>query len=129
MIDPKKNKSNQEDENRDMEPQDLAYNEEEDSYELDVDDNDPDWDHPADYDTISEGAETEDSTYDPANPFVGEEYASRDELQEEDLTDNNMHIEEAKDLKPSKLDEKLARNAEDERDDLDEEGYPKNDEA
>jgi len=107
--------------------QNLAYNEELDSYELDVEDNDPTYDHPANYDTLSEGAVDDDSTYDDSNPFVGDEYADRDELEEEDLEDASMRIETFKHDRLSPLDKKLAENEEDLRDDLDEEGYPKND--
>lgn len=106
-------------------PKDLVYNKEDASYELDVNDNDPDWEHPSDYDTISEGAADDDSTYDSSNPYVGEEYAPLDELQEENLEDNNMHVEGESIVRVSKEDEELSRDAEDERDDLDEEGYPK----
>ncbi|WP_312187498.1 hypothetical protein [Sphingobacterium sp.] len=107
--------------------QNLAFNEELDSYEMDVDDEDPDYDHPANYDTISEGAIDDDSTYDDSNPFVGDEYANRDELKEEDLNNANMRIENIQHESLSPLDKKLAENEEDLRDDLDEEGYPKND--
>lgn len=116
------------DEQGPSDPQDLAYNEEEDSYELDVQDNDPEWEHPMDYDTISEGAQDDDSTYDDSNPYVGEEYADKEDLANEELGDNNMHISDDRILKVSKLDEDLSHNAEDDRDDLDEEGYPKNEE-
>lgn len=107
--------------------QNLAFNEELDSYEMDVDDEDPDYDHPANYDTISEGAIDDDSTYDDSNPFVGDEYANRDELKEEDLNNANMRIENIQHERLSPLDKKLAENEEDLRNDLDEEGYPKND--
>lgn len=107
--------------------QDLAFNEELDSYEMDVDDNDPDYDHPADYDTVAEGAIDDDSTYDDSNPFVGDEYATQDELKEEDLDNANMRIKTFDHERLSPLDKKLAENEEDLRDDLDEEGYPKND--
>lgn len=107
--------------------QNLAYNKDMDSYELDVDDNDPDYDHPANYDTLSEGAIDDDSTYDNSNPFVGDEYADREDLEEDELEDAHMRIESFKHNRLSPLDKKLAQNEEDLRDDLDEEGYPKND--
>ncbi|VTP98053.1 MULTISPECIES: hypothetical protein [Sphingobacterium] len=123
----KKNKLNDDDQGP-RDPNNLAYDSEEDSYELDVNDRDPDWEHPSDYDTISEGAADDDSTYDSANPYVGDEYAPLEELREENLDDNNMHIEGESIVRVSKEDEELSRDAEDYRDDLDEEGYPKNDE-
>ncbi|MNE53552.1 hypothetical protein D3C87_999220 [compost metagenome] len=107
--------------------QNLAYNRDMDSYEMDVDDNDPDYDHPANYDTLSEGAIDDDSTYDNSNPFVGDEYADREDLEEDELEDAHMRIENFKHNRLSPLDKKLAQNEEDLRDDLDEEGYPKND--
>ncbi|WP_312362859.1 hypothetical protein [Sphingobacterium sp.] len=107
--------------------QDLTFNKDLDSYEMDVDGNDPDYAHPADYDTIAEGAVDDDSTYDNSNPFVGDEYASKDELQGEDLDQANMRIETFDHERLSPLDKRLAENEEDLRDDLDEEGYPKND--
>lgn len=126
-MEEKKNKKNVEGEDANFEPRDLAYNEEDASYELDVNDKDPDWDHPANYDTLSEGAENDDSTYDSANPYVGDEYADLDELREDSLEDNNMRITDASNLRVSKKDEELAKDEEDYRDDLDAEGYPKND--
>lgn len=127
IMEEKKNKKNVEGEGANFEPRDLAYNEEDASYELDVNDKDPDWDHPANYDTLSEGAENDDSTYDSSNPYVGDEYADLDELREDNLEDNNMRITDASNLRISKKDEELAKDEEDYRDDLDAEGYPKND--
>lgn len=106
------------------EPQDLNYNQQEDSYEMDVNDNDPDWEHPMDYDTLSKGAREDDSTYDEANPYVGEEYADQEELNEEQLDQQQMYIDRGRIVHLSTHDEKLSENAEDQRDDLDEEGYP-----
>ncbi|MGJ1367514.1 hypothetical protein [Sphingobacterium spiritivorum] len=50
-----KNKQGKTDEEKDNLADNLSYNTEKDSYELDVDDDDPDYDHPADYDTLAEG--------------------------------------------------------------------------
>ncbi|WP_156309423.1 hypothetical protein [Sphingobacterium endophyticum] len=120
----KKNQLNDDDQGP-KDPKDLAYDADDASYEFDVNDNDPDWDHPSDYDSVSEGAADDDSTYDSSNPYVGDEYASLEELKEEGLEDNNMHIEGDGIVKVSKLDEELSHDEEDDRDDLDEEGYPK----
>ena len=103
----------------------LSFDEEKGSYELDVDDDDPDWDHPADYATISEGAEEDSSRYDNSNPLVGNEYAELDELKEQNLNRSSMHITSEESLKVSKRDEELSQTKEDSRDDLDEEGYRK----
>lgn len=104
---------------------DLIYDAEKESYVYDVDDKDPDYDHPADYPTLSEGAEDDDSSYDEANPFVGDEYVEKDELKADNLENSHMHIAKEDDLKVSPYDSKLAEDMEDYRDDLDEEGYPK----
>lgn len=103
---------------------DLSYDEEKESYILDVDDDDPVWDHPADYNSISPGAKDDSSAYDVSNPLVGDEYAAADELRKDDFSDLGIRTVSEDSLKTSKRDEDLARNEEDERDDLDEEGYP-----
>lgn len=110
-----------------QEPNNLAYNEEEGSYELDVYDQDADWEHPMDYDTISKGADQDNSTYDDSNPYVGEEYADLKNLQQEELENNQMQVRDDRIVKVSSYDQELAKDEEDNRDDLDEEGYPKND--
>lgn len=121
-----KRRENNEEEQKDTNLSDnLAYDTEKESYEYDVEDRNPDYDHPADYPTLSEGAEDDDSTYDEANPFVGDEYEDREELKEDNREEANMHIIEEEDLKVSDFDKRLAEDMEDYRDDLDEEGYPK----
>ena len=110
----------EETEGNDETPKDLAFNEEKGSYELDVEDNDQEWDHPADYSTISLGADEDTSNYDTANPFVGSEYSDLEELREEEFAKANMRIASEKELKTSRLDKKLSN---DERDgDIFEEG-------
>ncbi|MFD1771026.1 hypothetical protein [Sphingobacterium suaedae] len=118
-------KIDEDDLNNDHTPGDLSFDEENRSFEFDVDDDDPDYEHPADYPTVSEGATDDDSTYDEANPFVGDEYAEQDELKAEDLENAHMHITDEKNLKVSGYDERLSESMEDYRDDLDAEGYPK----
>lgn len=105
----------------------LAYDEEKGTYINDVNDNDEDWDHPANYSTISIGATNDDSSYDVSNPYVGSEYADIDELNDENLENEGMHITNIKNLKTPRIDKELARDEEDLRTDLDEEGYPKRD--
>ena len=123
---PESNKRNEEEEDAVARPSDdLIYDSEKESYAYDVAGEDPDYEHPADYPTLSEGAEDDDSTYDEANPFVGDEYAEKGDLKEENLDDSNMHIVGEEALKVNPYDEKIAENMEDYRDDLDEEGYPK----
>lgn len=112
-------------EDRDEEVNDLAFDENKGSYEFDVEDDDPDWEHPSDYDTVSNGANEDSSVYDASNPYVGSEYADLEDLQEDDINNLGMRIVDKKNLKVSKFDEVISRDEEDQRDDLDEEGYPK----
>src|SRR5690606_30050408 len=81
--------------------------------------------HPPYSHNSREGAAYDYSTNDSSTPYVGDEYAPLEELEEEDLEDNNMHIEGESIVRVSKEDEELSKDAEDDRDDLDEEGYPK----
>lgn len=105
----------------------LSYDKQKNSYEYDVKGEEKDYDHPLPYDTISTGAVNDDSTYDEANPYVGNEY-DEDGQVDEQIDGNGMYIDETGDsvlLDPT--DKLLAQTEEDFRDDLDEEGYPKND--
>jgi hypothetical protein len=107
---------------------DLSFNEDKQSYELDVKGEDKDYDHPMPYETVAAGAVDDDSTYDEANPYVGDEYATDVEKVKDKLDELGMHIDnEGESVLLSAEDELLARTEEDFRDDLDEEGYPKND--
>ena len=106
---------------------DLSFNADKNSYELDVKGTERDYDHPMNYDTIATGSINDDSTYDEANPYVGDEYADKEEVLEEGLDEMGMHVDNGESVVLSPEDELLARTEEDERDDLDEEGYPKND--
>jgi hypothetical protein len=107
---------------------DLSFNKDKQSYELDVKGNDKDYDHPMPYETVSTGAVDDNSTFDEANPYVGDEYGTDEEIAQDKLNELGMHVDSnGESVLVSPEDEILARTAEDERDDLDEEGYPKND--
>ncbi len=107
---------------------DLSFDENKQSYELDVKGEDKDYDHPMPYETVAAGAIDDDSTYDEANPYVGDEYATDVEKVKDKLDELGMHIDnDGESVLVSSEDELLARTDEDLRDDLDEEGYPKND--
>jgi len=108
------------------EPENLKYNAEEDSYELDVPSDDSDYDHPDPYNTAAKAGADYNSTYDEANPMAGDEYI-KDESLETDVDNLGMHISNGDDLQVDPIDDILSRTSEDDRDDLDEEGYPKND--
>ncbi|MXV53022.1 hypothetical protein GS399_18790 [Pedobacter sp. HMF7647] len=107
---------------------DLAFNEEENSYELDVKSDDPDYDHPDPYDTAAPNGEDDNSDWDEANPYVGDEY-DKDLSLETEVDKLGMHIDKGSIVEVDPVDEKLAETEEDKRDDLDEEGYPKNDQV
>ncbi|CAM4157388.1 hypothetical protein SAMN06265348_105164 [Pedobacter westerhofensis] len=106
---------------------DLSYNKEKGSYELDVKGKDKDYDHPLPYETTAANGGDDNSDYDEANPYIGDEYANKEEQQESDLDDLGMHIDDGEIVELDAEDEFLARTPEDDRTDLDEEGYPVND--
>lgn len=107
---------------------DLSFDKDKQSYELDVKGEDKNYDHPMPYETVAAGSVDDDSTYDEANPYVGDEYATNVEKAKDKLEELGMHIDnEGESVLVSPEDEILARTEEDFRDDLDEEGYPKND--
>jgi len=106
----------------------LSFNADDNSYEFDVKSDDPDYDHPDPYNTSVKNGEDMNSTYDEANPYDAiDEYIPNETL-ETDVEKLGMHIDtkgSIVDLDP--IDEVLGHTPEDDRDDLDEEGYPKND--
>lgn len=106
---------------------DLNFNAEEDSFEYDVKSDDPDYDHPDPYNTAAPNGADAESTYDEANPYdAAGEYIPNESL-ETDVDKLGMHIDNGDIVSVDPADEYLARTEEDDRDDLDEEGYPKND--
>lgn len=105
----------------------LSFNADDNSYEFDVKSDDPDYDHPDPYNTSAKNGEDAISTYDESNPYAVDEYIPNENL-EMDVDKLGMHIDSKGsivDLDP--IDEVLGHTPEDDRDDLDEEGYPKND--
>jgi len=114
-------------ENSEINKENLSFDEEKQSYELDVKGTDKEYDHPMNYNTVATGAADDDSTYDEANPYVGDEYAEKEEVVADELDELGMHIDNGESVKVNTEDEILARTPEDNRDDLDEEGYPVND--
>jgi len=105
----------------------LSFNAEDNSYEFDVKSDDPDYDHPDPYNTSVKNGEDFNSTYDEANPYAVDEYIPNENL-EMDVDKLGMHIDNAGSIvNVDPIDEVLGHTPEDDRDDLDEEGYPKND--
>jgi len=107
-----------------IDKQQLKYNAGDNSYEYDVKSDDPDYDHPDPYNTSVKNGDDMNSTYDEANPYdAGDEYIPNESL-ETDVDLLGMHIADSIEVDP--VDETLSHTPEDDRDDLDEEGYPKN---
>jgi len=105
----------------------LHFNAEDDSFEYDVESDDPDYDHPDPYNTSVKNGADMNSTYDEANPYdAGDEYIPNESL-ETDVDQLGMHIGDEKILEIDPIDDILSRTPEDNRPDLDEEGYPIND--
>ena len=112
----------------DTEFQNLKFNEDTNSYELDVtSDEEEEYDHPDPYDTTAKNGSDMNSDYDEANPYVGGLEYDKTASLETDIEQLAMHKISEEDLQISISDELLSRTPEDFRDDLDEEGYPKND--
>jgi len=109
------------------EPQNLNYNGDLDSFELDVKSDDPDYDHPDPYNTgVKDGGDAI-STYDESNPLATDEYIANEDL-EDDVDALGMHVDKTgESISVDAVDRALSHTPEDDRDDLDEEGYPKND--
>jgi hypothetical protein len=105
----------------------LNFDEKTNSFELDVKGDDPDYDHPLPYETSAVNGEDFNSDYDEANPYIGDEYGSKDEQIEDGLDSLGMHVDSGESILLSPEDGLLAKTPEDERTDLDEEGYPIND--
>lgn len=107
--------------------EDLTFNKDKNTFEVDVKGKDADYDHPFPYETPSDNGADFNSDYDEANPYIGDEYGRPVPEPEKELEDFGMHIDNGESVELSPEDELLARTPEDERDDLDEEGYPVND--
>jgi len=110
-----------------IDKEDLNYNADENSFEYDVQSDDPDYEHPDPYNTSVKNGEDMNSTYDEANPYdATEEYIPNESL-ETDVDKLGMHIDDGSITGVDPTDKALGHTPEDDRDDLDEEGYPKND--
>jgi len=122
---PDRDETLREDLNMETDIDDLSYDAEKNSYEYDTPGDDPEYQHPAAYDTAVENGGDADSDFDEANPTAVEEY-DMDEDPEEELEDQGLNINSGGIVKVLPIDEELSRTPEDDRDDLDEEGYPRN---
>lgn len=104
----------------------LSYDKDKNSFVFDVKGAEKEYDHPLPYDTSAPNGEDSISTYDEANPYNGSEYNDVEQIGE-NLEEAGMHIDNGQSVELNPEDELLGRTAEDEREDLDEEGYPIND--
>lgn len=104
--------------------EDLAFDFDLNSYELDVINKDPDYIHHDPYDTAVENGRDANSDFDESNPTAMKEYDKNASL-ETDLEALAMHVES--DREDFFKEENFSETSEDNRDDLDLEGYPKND--
>ena len=110
-----------------IDKEDLNYNADDDSFEYDVKSDDPNYQHPDPYNTSVKNGEDMNSTYDEANPYdAGDEYIPNESL-ETDVDKLGMHNDNGDIVELDATDKALSHTPEDDRDDLDEEGYPKND--
>jgi len=123
---PASDKKLSEDIDAEINTDDLAYNVADDSFELDVASDDAEYDHPDPYETSVKNGGDADSDYDEANPTAVHEYDKDTSLQA-NVEKMGMHIDKGESVNVDSIDEEMAKTPEDERDDLDAEGYPKND--
>src|ERR1700743_2621410 len=105
----------------------LKFNADDNSYEYGLKSDDPDYDHPDPYNTSVKNGEDMNSTYDEANPYdAGDEYIPNESL-ETDVDKLARHLDDGNIVEVDAVDKALSHSPEDDGDDLDEEGYPKND--
>jgi|SRR5690606_13978528 len=113
------------DETREPTGESLRFNEEADSFELDAETNDSEYQHTDPYDTAATHGEDATSSYDEANPYTPDEYKENEgrlaELDQTDRIDPRVEVSED--------DEALAEDMADPDEDLDDTGYPERDDA
>jgi hypothetical protein len=109
---------------KDDEAQNLRFNEEENSYEIDIEPIDEEYQHLNPYDTAADNGDDINSDYDESNPYIGKEY-DKDASLETDIPNLGMHLTSEESFKLNENDKDLSRTEEDNRRDLDLEGYPK----
>ncbi|MCJ8208764.1 hypothetical protein MUY27_03530 [Mucilaginibacter sp. RS28] len=122
-----RDKKIKEDLNSEADVEDLKYDPETNSYEIAVESDDPDYDPPQLFDTAAPNGSDFDSSYDEANPYDTLGEYDKNRSLETDVDSLGMHIDNGDITELDPIDEALSHTPEDDRDDLDEEGYPKND--
>ncbi|WP_166334162.1 hypothetical protein [Sphingobacterium chungjuense] len=106
----------------------LKYNEEQDSFELDTESGDSEYDHPLPYDTAAPEGQEDGALYDEANPYAQGEYQEKQNELDGRLEELDQVVG-SEELQVDPIDEALSAQPEDFSDDLDAEGYPKKDDA
>ena len=117
------------DETREPTGEDLRYNESEDSFELDPETADKEYSHPQPYNTAAPEGEDDNSTYDEENPYTPNEYRDKENEMKGELEELDATVTDEALTQLDEADEQLANTAEDNRGDLDAEGYPRRDDA
>lgn len=118
------------DEPREATGEDLKYNEAKDSFELDVEmEEEDEYQHEDPYNVVAPDGADDNSTWDEANLEAGDEYQRKSSEFRSQLDKLGMDVVDEKAIRLSETDEQLAATEEDQRDDLDEEGYPIRDDA
>lgn len=117
------------DETREPTGEHLRYNEAEDSFELDPETADSEYHHPQPYQTAAPEGEDDNSTYDEENPYTPNEYRDKESEMKGELEELDATVTDEQLTQLDEVDEQLANTAEDNRGDLDEEGYPRRDDA
>ncbi len=117
------------DETREPTGEDLRFNEEENSFELEPETADDEYDHPAPYDTAAPEGEDDNSTYDEENPYTPNEYRDKRTALQGELEELDGEVVDNQLVQLNETDRSLAETPEDDREDLDEEGYPTRDDA
>jgi len=117
------------DETREPTGENLQYNDAEDSFELEPETADREYHHPQPYNTAAPEGEDDNSTYDEENPYTPNEYRDKKDEMKGEFGELDATVSDEELTRLSAVDEQLANTPEDERGDLDAEGYPRRDDA
>lgn len=105
----------------------LLFDESENSFTLDIVSEEADYQHFDPYDSFAKNGSDSLSTFDEANLYdIENEFNLSDSL-EANAESLGMHLTDSRYLTTRAADKLLSRTPEDDRDDLDDEGYPIND--
>lgn len=117
------------DETREPTGEDLKFNEEKDSFELEAETEDAEYQHPEPYDTAAPRGEDNNSTYDEENPYTADEYRDKKGQATHELEGLDTVIADEKLAGLDDVDERIADTGKGDAADLDDEGYPLRDDA